>query len=289
MADYFVISDVGQNYSWIQERTTKEQKAGYVDRFLGKVPVKLKDLIVSSDPSPYFSPTNGDVGTLQGIAGNKVILDVGGNLVLIGKKGVRKVSGDDYLKFEQKILNFADENFGFKLGNTSFIEAVSILKNANAKFDEKYSYKNYSDIRYIRVDDYKLIPFIKGTFPKQFWLGFIDDKLYEISLYWNQQTSNGYDDLRNFLIDTLEKKYNRNRNFEFVGKIHKDKFWLNRTRHIVLSIGDQPQSDEFVELVYKDTALYDEVENRKKTIDDLVQKAEHEKKNTEVDNAAKQL
>ena len=92
-ADYYLIKDAGRTYS---DFGRKPERIKYMEKLWGKViPPSIKAKALLNDDSPYYEPTNGDVGILVadlGLKGeNKIILDVAGNYILIGKDGVKKV------------------------------------------------------------------------------------------------------------------------------------------------------------------------------------------------------
>ena len=281
---YYSIINAGSTYPWFTEN---KSRAEYIDKHLGFISKKLRTEVLSNITSRYFNPTNGDVGKLVSDLNpkeEKLILSIEGNYILVDKNAVKKVSLQEYQEYSKTISNYAELIFGFKLGETTVNEAVSILKLNGAKFISNQSYKGYTDIPVITIQNYDKIPVLKGQAPNHSTLWFVDNKLYQINFDWLPKSLFPSDlaqfnsnNIWGLISDGLTKKYSRELRREDSEESQPHQyFWLNNNRHITLRSYNYDQ-DGF-ELTYNDSSLLEKADKVKAEIDQLVQKKEQENK-----------
>lgn len=174
-----------------------------------------------------YSPTNGDVGILVARTkskGGSLILNIEGNFTLLANKGVKKVDEAEYTEFLEKINPLAEEIFGFRLGETTYEEAISILHKNGARFKDGLGYKGHGELPIIEVYSYSAFPILAGAPPTSTSLWFVDNKLYEVELHLEGTNINS------LLHDGLEHKYKR-KTYQDVPS--QSNYWLNKNRRIV--------------------------------------------------------
>ncbi|MGA1862462.1 hypothetical protein OWM07_06225 [Deferribacter thermophilus] len=98
--------------------------------------------------------------------------------------------------------SYAKTVMGFDIGNQNYSDVMKYLDKNNARY-EKYYYKGYSDLKYLKIFNYKL--FEKYGTVSEAWLDFDpDDKLYKLTVSWKDD--NG---VFNLLKDALDAKYKK--------------------------------------------------------------------------------
>lgn len=292
-SEYYLIEDIGPTYP---DFYIKANRVKYMEDLWGKVlPKSVKSRSLSNNDSPYYSPTKGDVGILiydLGVKEDRVILDVSGNFVLIGKKGISKVTKNDYDNFINTSNSALSKIFDFKLGVTTFDDAKDILKKNGADFNSELGYYGYLDLPIISINRYKYIPLINNLAPRIAELRFIDNKLYQIVYRWYPK-SDSFADVNEFksvkiaetITNVIKDKYNRNPLTIYPkgnDNIYIEQFWINPNRHIILRNFNWTRAD----LEYNDSSLLVKAEALMKVIDNEV---EEKTKNKTMEEIKSQL
>jgi hypothetical protein len=318
MADYYQVIDKGQTYGYIYQEK-KSDRADSVNNFLNSASAEIREMIINTDGDFYYNPTNGDAGTLVAVLGfkNLLVLNVQGNYVLIDKKAVKKIDSVAYKNYAADISVVAAETFGFKLGVTTQEDAVKILNMNGAIYKTDLFYKGYQELPVIDIKDYKyfpeftnaasnekLKPYDEPHKPHQIErasLSFIDNKLYQIKIFWRANGKDYFDsehfnsDVVGKISDGLSNKYKREKSYgsrrvNGTTDVLINYYWLNPQRHIVFETFVTPiiaatrsEGTTACTLAYNDSRLLEKANSLKKTIDGL-----EEAKNKEVIQKNKQ-
>lgn len=242
-AELYEITDNGMVYSWYSDSDARTQ---YLDKHLSYVDKKERDKLKKLSISPYYSPSNGNIGKLVSLlkktdGSQYYILDVLGNHILINSKGAKKTSTEKYKQFKVKVKGYDRKYFGFVIGKTTESEAIEVLKSSKAIYKSNLAYKGYNRLPVIQIQKYNQIPVINGNHPNYVSLNFLDDVLYQIIFEWSAKSSNIFD-IRVFnkkkihgdVIEGLIGKYGKYKR-EDVGGITNWHFWLNKTKLITLT------------------------------------------------------
>lgn len=289
--EFIEVIDEGQQMSWFSEYKSRVK---YINKHMPFIDKKTADNYLKNIPNnDFFSARNGDIGFIVDDYSNvdgPIIIDIAGYLISIRKNGVKRSSKEKYDIFNRKLTENDVNQFGFKLGKTTFKDALNLLNKSNAKFNSNLAYRGYREIPIIKITNYKYLPTINNIKANVIYLNFIDDKLYDINVTWEVDTileaKKFSSNVISFIDEALKIRYPdaRKKHMNRVkGKSVEYSLWINPEFSIYKKVFFTKSSllDYAYRISYVNNDLYKKSKHLKSKIDNLVEIKQTNKKKKE--------